>query len=109
MRARVQLAALASLAALLSAPPAMAAPRTHVVEMAKMKFGAMPAGVRIGDTIVWVNKDIVRHTATAQDGSFNADLMPGARGRTLIRKAGVIRVLCKFHPGMRATLRVAAK
>ena len=109
MRPRAHPAGLALLAALLSAPPAMAAPRTHVVVMAKMKFGPMPAAVRAGDTIVWVNKDFVRHTATARDGSFNVDLPAGARGATVVRKAGAFAVVCKYHPGMRATLTVRAK
>jgi len=71
-----------------------------------MKFGAIPA-VKRGDTILWVNKDLFRHTATAKDGSFNIDLPAGAKGKTVIRKAGVIPVVCKYHPGMRAVLKVA--
>ena len=58
---------------LLATPPAIAAPRTHVVVIDKMRFGAMPTGVRAGDRISWINKDMFRHTATANDGSFNAD------------------------------------
>ena len=90
---------------LLFAPPAAAAPRTHVVTMEKMKFGTIPA-VKVGDTILWVNKDMFRHTATAKDGSFNIDLKPGAKGKTVIRKAGAIAFVCKYHPGMRGVLRV---
>ena len=97
-------------AALLSyAPPAAAAPRTHVVTMDKMKFGAMPAGVRLGDSILWVNRDMFRHTATAKGGAFDVDLKAGAKGKTVMRRAGSFPVVCKFHPGMRATLKVAGK
>ena len=92
---------------LLIAPPAAAAPRTHVVTMEKMKFGAVPSGVKVGDTILWVNKDMFRHTATAKDGSFNIDLPAGAKGKTVVRKAGAIASTCKYHPGMRAVLKVA--
>jgi plastocyanin len=91
---------------LLIAPPAAAAPRTHVVVMEKMKFGAIPA-VKAGDIILWVNKDMFRHTATAKDGSFNIDLPAGAKGKTLIRKAGAIPFICKYHPGMRGVLKVS--
>jgi plastocyanin len=91
---------------LLIVPPAAAAPRTHVVVMEKMKFGPLPA-VKAGDTILWVNKDVFRHTATAQDGSFNIDLPAGAKGKTVIRKAGAIPFVCKYHPGMRAVLKVS--
>ena len=102
-------------ALLLLAAPAMAAeragaaPRTHVVVIDQMQFGPAPAGVRAGDTILWVNRDIFRHTATARNGSFAIDLAPRAEGRTIVGKAGQVAVYCKYHPGMTAVLRIAAK
>jgi len=92
---------------LLIAPAAAAASQTHVVVIDKMKFGPVPAQVKVGDTILWENRDLFRHTATAKDGSFNIDLPAGAKGKTLIRKAGAIAFTCKFHPGMRGVLEVA--
>jgi len=72
----------------------------------KMKFGAFPASLRVGDRILWVNKDMFRHTATAKDKSFDVDLQPGASGMSVVRKAGAISVICRYHPGMRAMLKV---
>ncbi|WP_294120581.1 hypothetical protein [Sphingomonas sp.] len=111
MRVRTPIIALAVL--LLSSPPAVAAPQTptpqtHVVVIDKMKFGTVPASVRIGDRILWVNKDLFRHTATAKDGSFDVDLAPGARATSIVRKAGALLVNCRYHPAMRATLKVSA-
>lgn len=99
---------LAPAAALLlwTPPPAAAAPRTHMIVMEKMKFGAVPS-VKAGDTILWVNKDMFRHTATAKNGAFNVDLAPGAKGKMVVRKAGSIAFTCKYHPGMRGMLKVA--
>jgi len=100
-------ALLLTLAALMLAGPAAsaaAAPRTHVVVIDKMKFGPVPAGVHAGDTILWVNRDIFRHTATARNGSFSIDLAPKAQGRTVVRKAGKVAFYCKYHPGMTAVL-----
>lgn len=94
-------------ALLLSVTPAAAAPRTHMVVMDKMKFGPVPMDVKVGDTIVWVNRDMFRHTATAANGAFNIDLPAGAKGRTIIGKAGTIPFVCKYHPGMRGVLKVA--
>ena len=95
------------LAALLQAMPlAAAAPQTHVVVIDKMKFGAVPANLRAGDTIVWVNRDLFKHTATARNGSFNVDLPPKAKAKTVIRSAGAIPFYCIYHPGMTAVLRV---
>ena len=107
MRLRVPPIALAVLLSPMT-PPATAAPQTHMVVIDKMKFGAMPAGVRAGDRILWVNKDMFRHTATAKDGSFNVDLPPGAKAVAIVKKPGAITVTCRYHPAMRAMLNVSA-
>ena len=107
MRATVPSAGLAVL--LLAMPPAAAASRSHIVLIDAMKFGAMPTGIRAGDRISWVNKDMFRHTATARDKSFDIDLPPGAGKTMLAGKAGTVMVICRYHPGMRATLKVAAR
>ncbi|SFS44775.1 cupredoxin domain-containing protein [Brevundimonas viscosa] len=89
------------------APPAATPARTHTIVMERMRFGPSPEGLRIGDTIVWVNRDPVRHTATARDGAFDVDLAPRASGRTVIRKAGTIPYICRLHPAMTGRLVVA--
>jgi plastocyanin len=108
MHVGIPAALVASIAAsLTAAPPAAAAPQTHVVVMDKMKFGPLPAQVRRGDVILWVNRDMFRHTATASNGSFNVDLLPGAKGKTIVTSPGTVAFVCKYHPGMRGVLRVA--
>lgn len=107
MRASFFLALFASAAASLLPTPATAAPQTHVVVIEKMKFGPAPSKVRRGDAILWINRDVVRHTATAADKSFDVDLPAGARKRAVVRKGGAIAYLCKYHPSMRGVLRVA--
>jgi len=107
MRGRLAFGPAAALLLLAAPSSAAAAPRTHVVTIEKMKFGALPADLRAGDTIVWHNRDMFKHTATAMDGSFNVDLPAGAKGKTVVRKAGAIAFLCKYHPGMRGVLKVA--
>jgi len=98
---------LVSLAALAAASPAAAKGRSYTVTIDKMKFGALPPGLHVGDTIVWVNRDIFEHSATAQDKSFDVDLQPGKKASTVLRKAGTIAFVCKYHPGMRGKLSVA--
>ena len=56
------------------ASPAAAAPKVYTVVIDKMKFGPVPAGIRVGDTILWVNRDFLKHSATARDKSFNVEL-----------------------------------
>ena len=104
MRLRLTLIA-ASGAALLSVSwPAAAAAHTYTVVIDKMKFGPLPAGLRKGDTIV--NRDFLRHTATAADHSFDVDLPAGAKATTVIKRSGAIPFTCRFHPGMRGVLQV---
>jgi plastocyanin len=108
MRAQRPLALIASTAAsLLMSTPAAAAPHTHVIVMDKMKFGAVPANIHRGDTILWVNRDILRHTATAKNKSFDVDLPPKTQKRMTVRASGAFPFSCRFHPGMRGVLKVA--
>jgi plastocyanin len=106
MRARFLLACVAVLLSPLP-PVAAAAPQTHVVVIDKMKFGPVPASIRAGDKILWVNKDMFRHTATSKAAGFDVDLPAGARAATVVRKAGAFRLSCRYHPGMRAMLKVS--
>lgn len=91
---------------LLASAPAAAAPRTHTIVIDKLRFGPVPAQLHKGDAIIWDNRDILRHSATAADHSFDADLMPHAKAKTVIRKFGAIAFVCKYHPGMRGVLNV---
>jgi plastocyanin len=91
---------------LLAASSAAAAPRTFAVVIDKMKFGPLPAELHRGDAIIWVNRDFLRHTATAADHSFDAVLPAGAKVRTVLTKAGAIPFVCRYHPGMRGVLKV---
>jgi plastocyanin len=84
-----------------------ASPAVHTVAIDKMKFGPLPKTLRAGDTILWVNKDLFKHTATAQDRSFNIDLAPKTSGKTVIKRAGAIPFYCIYHPGMKGSLTVA--
>ena len=81
-----------------------AQPRVHIVAMANMRFGPVPAGIRRGDVIVWVNRDMVPHTATARDGSFDVNLPARQSRRMTVSRAGTMAFYCRYHPGMRGTL-----
>ena len=87
-------------------PGEAAAPKVHTVVMANMRFGPMPAGLKAGETIIWINRDLVPHTATSRPGGFDIRLDAGERARMTVRQAGSFPVVCRFHPGMRATLAV---
>ena len=85
---------------------ATAAPHSYTVVIDKLKFGPLPAQLHKGDTVIWVNKDLFRHTATAVDHSFDVDLMPGKAGKIVLTKSGAIPFICRYHPNMRGVLQV---
>jgi plastocyanin len=93
-------------ALLLAASAAAAAPHTYTVIIEKMTFGPVPAVLHKGDAIVWVNRDFLRHSATASDHSFDIDLQPNAQAKTLLNKTGTVPFVCRYHPGMRGVLQV---
>lgn len=45
-------------------------PQTHIVEIIEMKFQPEELQVYRGDTVVWVNKDIVAHDVTEVDKAW---------------------------------------
>jgi plastocyanin len=82
------------------------APKTHTVEIRGMEFHPAELTVAVGDTVVWVNRDIVPHTATAT-GRLKWDtgqLTQGQAGRYVVRRSGVARYACTLHPTMRGKL-----
>jgi len=87
---------------------AQAEPHEFTVTMGNMSYGKLPTGAKVGDAIVWVNQDTVEHSATAKDGSFDIRLLPGKRGRTILKAAGNLAIYCVMHPMMRGTLKVGA-
>lgn len=88
---------------------ALAAGRTHQVDIRDLAFKPATVQAEVGDTIAWVNADIFRHSATALDGSFNLDMVPGARGEAVLSRPGVIRFYCRYHPDMKGEIVVRAK
>ena len=86
-----------------TAPPA----GTHRIEMQNMRFGTVPANIKAGDTIIWVNRDMVPHTASARDDSFDVVIPARGSARMIVRRAGRIAFHCRYHPAMRGSLPVA--
>ena len=82
-------------------------PKTHTVTIESMRFQPEMLTVAPGDTVVWVNKDLVPHTATSEAGGFDSKTIQADKSwRHTVRTKGDIAYLCTFHPTMKATLRV---
>lgn len=102
------LCALAILAASTHPEAAARKPVTHTVTIDGARFSPSDLTVHPGDAIVWVNKDILAHTATAKAGTFDSKVIqPGASWRYKVapNAKGELPYTCSFHP-MNGVLRV---
>ena len=97
--------------AALAAPPAAAQkgpkrkPAVHTVKIEGMKFTPAKLSIAAGDSVTWVNTDIVAHTATS--GGFDSGTIPPDRKWTrTFAKGGAFDYVCDFHPTMKGTLSV---
>ncbi len=102
----IALAALVSAALLwgLGAAPE-GAPRRHVVEISGFAFAPRTLEVGVGDTVVWLNRDFVPHTATATDGAWDSGEIAGNASRSYVaRERGRYEYVCELHPSMTGTL-----
>jgi len=85
-----------------------AAGATIQISMENLEISPAEVSAKVGDTIEWINKDVVAHTATAQQGGdFDVMLPAGKSGSLVVNKAGTFPYYCRFHPNMKATLTVA--
>lgn len=82
-------------------------PETHVVVIENMRFDPPDLIVHRGDRVVWVNKDLFAHTATAQSSAFDSrSIAPDASWPYVANRPGRYRYVCMLHPAMRGTLTV---
>ncbi len=84
------------------------APTHHRLQIEAMAFGPAALEVVPGDTVTWVNRDLVPHTVTNDDGKWDSgDLAVGASFTWIVRADGIGGYHCTYHPLMRGTLRTA--
>jgi plastocyanin len=91
------IAVVATLSAALVTP---ASAETIKVTIDKVAYAPVSITARVGDTIEWSNADIVAHTSTARDKSFDLMVMPNKKQTLTVKKAGEFDYYCKFHPNM---------
>lgn len=76
-------------------------PATHTVTIDAASFSPANLTVKAGDTIVWVNKDILAHTATttAKGPGFDSKVIePGKSWKYVAKQKGDFPYTCAFHP-----------
>lgn len=80
-------------------------PKRLTVTMSQFQFKPQVVHASLGDTVVWQNRDIVPHTATANGGSWDSGDIPGKAQRiTVARKRGVQEFTCLYHANMKGKL-----
>lgn len=81
-------------------------PVTHTVTVDAARFSPADLTVKVGDSVVWVNKDILAHTATTVKPGFDSGVIqPGKSWRYTVTKKGEFDYTCSFHP-MNGIIRV---
>jgi plastocyanin len=84
--------------------PAHAA--TIEITMENLVISPAEVSAKVGDTIAWINKDVFAHTATAKNGDFDVTLPPNKSATSVLKKAGTVDYYCRYHPNMKATLKI---
>jgi plastocyanin len=88
-------------------PPAPPPATEATVTIQDFAFGPAELSVAAGTTVTFVNNDSAPHTATADDGSWDAgEIAPGESATVTLDTAGSFAFHCEFHPNMTATLTV---
>jgi plastocyanin len=92
---------------------AMSAVSAHAetirIVMDKLVYSPVEAKAAVGDTIEWVNNDILAHTATARNGDWDVAIAAKKTVSLVLKKAGIIDYYCRYHPNMKGRIVVAPK
>lgn len=78
-----------------------------IVEIAKFAFMPVEIEIKAGDVVIFVNRDLVPHTATSQDNSFDTGtLRKDEQKEVAFPTAGTFSYFCRFHRHMTGIVRV---
>src|SRR5262249_31782677 len=77
------------------------------IKMAQVAYAPAQVSAHVGDTIEWVNDDIVVHTATARNGGWDVMVAPNAKGSIVLKSPGTIEYYCRLHPNMVGSISVS--
>jgi plastocyanin len=84
-----------------------AAPALHRVVIRQIAFQPAAVTAAPGDTIEWWNADLVPHTTSATDSTWDSgDLSPDHAWRWIVRGTGTIPYSCRYHTTMHGTVTV---
>jgi plastocyanin len=80
-------------------------PEPRTVTIDAVTYAPRFVTVHPGETITWVNKDLVAHTVTAKNGSFDSKVIEAGKSWSFTPKErGQFDYKCTLHPTMKGTL-----
>ncbi|HKV69618.1 MAG TPA: plastocyanin/azurin family copper-binding protein [Gemmatimonadales bacterium] len=80
-------------------------PVRHRVDIRGLAFHPRDLVVAVGDTVRWVNDDVVPHTVTFGDGAADRDeVAPGNRFTLIVGARQTLSYRCRYHPSMTGTV-----
>jgi plastocyanin len=80
------------------------APRHHQIAIESLAFSPATLVVRRGDTVTWTNRDIVPHTATGPESSWDSGYLAAGADFMMVVGAEAGGYRCAYHPTMTGTL-----
>lgn len=91
-----------------------AEPNTHQIIIKGGEYLPSELTIQVGDTVQWINKDFIPHTATAQDEAEQTlwdtgNLNKGDSAEIQFTEVGQSDYICLYHPVMKAQITVEAK
>lgn len=80
----------------------------HVIDIVDFRFEPEELTVAAGDRITWRNRDVVPHTATARDKSWDSgNLNRNEEWSMIAPAAGVFDYICAYHPSMKGRISIS--
>jgi plastocyanin len=80
--------------------------KTIQVTIDNLVFSPADIKAKAGDTVTWINNDIVAHTATVR-GGFDVMIKANkSASLVLTKKAGIVEYYCRFHPNMKGRITI---
>jgi plastocyanin len=80
------------------------------IEIKDFAFSPSEVEVKPGTRVTFINRDKVKHTATADGGEFDTGLLEQDKSKTVtFDKEGTFTFYCSPHPNMTGKIVVKAK
>jgi len=85
-------------------PAHPAGPELHVIEIKDMKFQPENLSVKRGDTVLWINRDMVTHCVTEEKTKAwtSSNIAPGASWKMIIKTNA--DYFCAIHQVMKGKI-----